>query len=754
MNPFKRLTIQDISKRQRLHWLHWIVVSLSLVVTVGAWYVSKRQIDERIQTRFQRDSEQVIALVVERMQKYEDALRSGAAMIATEPDKDVGYLSWKSFAERLNIESRYPGINGIGIIHHIPPQKLESYLSKQRKVRPDFKIHPEHNRKDYWPITTVEPLSLNQQAVGLDMAHENNRYTAITTARDTGKPQITGPIILVQDNERTPGFLFFYPFYKEDDPQTLQARRDSLGSVVYAPFIVKKLMEGTLDRAKRHVGVKITDGDTVVYDEEKQHAHTTSAQFEMKQTIYMYGRDWNFEIWATPEFRVANKSIQPMVILISGIIIDTLLFLFFLSLVNSNKEALRLAKEITVDLEETNANLQKEVETRVLAERKAEEASQAKSDFLANMSHEIRTPMNGVIGMTELLQDTHPSREQKEIIQTIKDCGLSLVKIINDILDFSKIEESKLELEKRTFNLHACLKAIINVFEHTANSKGIKLHLNIDSDVPIEVTTDEYRLRQVLTNLLSNALKFTPQGEVTVNVQAEGELISVEVIDTGIGIPHSKIHSIFHTFSQADTSTTREYGGSGLGLAISKRLVELLGGEISVTSSEGEGSSFRFTFINNSKHQAIPEGLSDRIGELSTKLRPLKILLAEDNLVNQTIALKMIQKLGPHEVDCALDGEEVLNFLKTKKYDLIFMDMQMPRKDGIATTLEIRRRFKSHETPYIVAMTANAFEEDRRRCLEAGMDDFISKPVSKSQIYLILAHISHKKESDEIKNCS
>ena len=256
----------SISRGSRLHSIHWGVLSLSLLLTLIAWHFSNEQIDNRVNAQFQREADQVVELVSERMRKYEDALWGGVSAIQAHGG-DISFRDWRVFAEHLRIEVKYPGINGIGVVHQVPPDKLSSYLAEQRMGRPQYALHPKHNEAEYWPITCIEPVSTNAKAVGLDMAHETNRYTAAKKARDSGVAQLTGPIVLVQDAQQTPGFLFYAPFYRGGVYDSLDDRRANITGLVYAPFVVNRLMAGTLEKERRHVGIRITDQDTVLYDE-------------------------------------------------------------------------------------------------------------------------------------------------------------------------------------------------------------------------------------------------------------------------------------------------------------------------------------------------------------------------------------------------------------------------------------------------------------------------------------------------------
>ncbi|AZZ37022.1 hypothetical protein CIK05_09525 [Bdellovibrio sp. qaytius] len=412
-----------------------------------------------------------------------------------------------------------------------------------------------------------------------------------------------------------------------------------------------------------------------------------------------------------------------------------------ISTVNLGGKKYILSTQVDITDRKKAEQERKELEIR---EKSALEASRLKSEFLANMSHEIRTPINGVVGMTGLLLDTALNPEQKNYAETVRRSADALLALINDILDFSKVEADKIELETVDFDLHHLINDTYQTVLFAAQKKQLSVNVSGNTHWKNNFQGDPGRLRQVLSNLLNNSIKFTSQGQISLlihesNSNETSSKLRFEITDTGIGISKEALALMFKPFSQADSTITRRFGGTGLGLSICKRLVELMGGEIGVTSEAGLGSTFWFT-LEFKKGSLITDASDPLVIERRKKVREngLRVLVAEDNVVNQVVTLKQLEKLG-YKSEAVANGKEAIEALNSIRYDLVMMDCHMPDVDGYEATRIIRNNQSSYQNIPIIALTANAIVGDREKCIAVGMNDYLAKPVRIEDLEKILA---------------
>ncbi|NIZ13943.1 CHASE domain-containing protein [Phaeobacter sp. HF9A] len=574
--------VTDSAKERKVSSLHILVVGLSLAMTIGAWLYSKHQVDLQVRTRFEDARNRTIGLIEDRMSRYEDALWSGVAY-ADAMSGRVTATDWKAFANSLNIEEKYPGVNGIGLIRYVNRSDLQDYMSERDSEGRDFSIYPEHDLDFLLPITFIEPESVNAAAVGLDVAHETNRRTGLLSSRDSGKARITAPIFLVQDDGHTPGFLFYTPFYSGDAPKTVAERRERFEGVIYAPFVVRKLVEGLLSKELREVRFSLRDGDQLIYDEgETEEAlNDVSPMFKDTVKLDMYGRVWTVDIWTNLAFRKQNSSEQPTLILAGGLIIEILVISMLAMLSRSNRQAHRYAAKLTQELRAKTENLEK--------------ANAEIEQFVYVASHDLKTPVRGIGFLADVIEEDleeiiGPIEAHKELkmqLNMIRDRVRRMNDLTGGIMEFSRVGHYGSDAE-------AALPVSILIEDCVADFEVDPSQVRFSTDVEA-ISCDSHNFRRVVENLIGNAFKYHPNpvdARVEVSIEDAGDRLRVSVKDDGRGIApdfHEKIFDVFQTLRKGtDPEST------GIGLAIVKKAIQRHGFEICVKSSEGNGAEFTF----------------------------------------------------------------------------------------------------------------------------------------------------------------
>jgi len=585
----------QLERAGRIHWIHWLVLILSGCLTIFAWRFSSEEHEKRVEQRFEVQARQVTDLVVERMKKYEEALWGGVALIRT-LGGEVSYPEWERYASSIQLETRYPGINGIGVIHALELGEVPDYLQAQRVIRPDFTIHPPHEESVSYPISYIIPVVGNEKAVGLDMAHETNRFTAAKQARDTGSAQITGPIVLVQDAQKTPGFLFYAPYYDEDEVVSVEARQEHFVGLVYAPFVMRKLLEGVLAQERREVGITISDDGSILYDENlpEEPFYDPDPLFEKEIRLNLYGREWLFNVRSASSFREVYDSNQPVTILIGGIIIDTLLLGLFIMLTRSARSALRYADNMTEEVERRAAELE------VLNDELAR-SNRELDDFAHIASHDLKEPLRGIKNYSAFLLEDYEDalgEDGKAKLHTLGSLAQRLTNFIDDLHQISRVGRE--QMERASCDTGALVEDIVETLRPWLDSQ--QATVEIVPNMPTIECHDVY-IGQVFRNLITNGVKYNDSEEKRIRVgwkvDAKRQVVfSVE--DNGIGIPEKHHESVFRIFKRLH-GRDKYGGGSGAGLTVAKKIVERHNGDLYIGKGADSGTVFYFTLNAENK---------------------------------------------------------------------------------------------------------------------------------------------------------
>lgn len=711
-----------------------IVLLLSLFLTGVGAYLARENVLERDRLRFVLAIEDVEEQLRERVDSYLGLLWAVVGMFQAN-NLEVTDAQFRRFRVAAGWGGRNEGLAGLTFTQKVRTEDRAAFERKHQKRFPNFKVEPEPSATTgyFYSATHIEPREgAKVRALGYDPFTDLRRKQALDRATQSGRAAITSKVVLRSDSlakSQKPAVLLYAPTYHPGaEIKPREERADLIYGFVGAGFYLDDFL-GYLQRAIHDDEI----GFQILVDREvltQTGPPPSTPELKLTRKLEVAGATWTMVYWTNPGFATSANTYQVPIVILVGLLLS--FTLYSLAVVQAKAKQ---ARELALKFERQRAE-------------DLEEQDRTKTRFFSSLNHELRTPLNGILGMSDLLYDTKLDETQKDYLTSIGSCARALSELINDVLDLSKISAGKMELRLAPLRVKDVFDQALQVVRGPSHGKNVKLKLEWDEQIPEWVELDGMRLRQILINLLGNAVKFTDQGQVILRTRydVEQKILHFEVEDTGIGIDPEDIPKLFKPFSQLlQEHTSPEQPGTGLGLHLCRELCELMGGTISVTSAPAEGTTFHCRIPmaeledNPYETQSMPNVSAHLAGSLS-------ILVVDDNPINRRVLALQLEKLG-QKVELAEGGEQACQAVSEGRFDLVLMDCQMPGVDGIQATRMIR---ESHpRQPFIVALTALAEESQRQECLSAGMNDFLTKPVEATRLQAVLARFSSQIERFE-----